>query len=402
VTARVRAVPADPFAPNQAVDRGALALARFDTLADDARKRFFLGLDDVGLWKQILRRLGESIKATLGKYATELLSDLIKRQQGVWEEIAIRHVHDSERPNPRWGFFDADERAEEQYEFVVRELVLELVQSAGASIGAGGAFKDPSRGVNDWHDIVHREYPLPRFKLGRNQIPEIQKGSEHVCRKLRVNALEQGNNALAGIFSRFADRFNKLECRDLKAFLQADSIQEKTELDWYINHYPQPEPVLQVTAGVVSVDAPTQPELGTAIGDNDPELSRDGKGPDSSQIDSLRQGSAPPLSPPRRTPNLQSSRERLQLVNILASELATIKYDLRRYCTAEDLKKKHPDFTLWDHISDGDLKELVDGVAFTPKAYAENLTLRKFGITSRETLKKDRKKLRKARKATLL
>jgi hypothetical protein len=53
VTARVRAVPADPFAPNQAVDRGALALARFDSLADQARKRFFQGLGDIGLWKQI-------------------------------------------------------------------------------------------------------------------------------------------------------------------------------------------------------------------------------------------------------------------------------------------------------------------------------------------------------------
>jgi hypothetical protein len=65
-------------------------------------------------------------------------------------------------------------------------------------------------------------------------------------------------------------------------------------------------------------------------------------------------------------------------------------------------RKKHPNFILWEHINDVDLKELVDGTAFTPKAYAENLTLRKFGITSRETLKKDRKKLRKAEKAKLL
>jgi hypothetical protein len=102
--------------------------------------------------------------------------------------------------------------------------------------------------------------------------------------------------------------------------------------------------------------------------------------------------------PPRRTPDLSSSRERLELLKTLASELATIKQDLNGFCTAEDLRRKHPGFILWKHIDEAELKELVDGDAFTPKAYAENLTLRKFGITSRETLKKDRRKLRVAQR----
>ena len=103
-------------------------------------------------------------------------------------------------------------------------------------------------------------------------------------------------------------------------------------------------------------------------------------------------------TPPRRTPDLQSSRARVDLVSTLASELATIKHDLNGFCTAESLKKKHPEFVLWGYITDIEIKELVDGTAFTPKAWAENLTLRKFGLTSRETIKKDRKKLRQAQR----
>jgi len=102
---------------------------------------------------------------------------------------------------------------------------------------------------------------------------------------------------------------------------------------------------------------------------------------------------------PRRTPDLDSSRERLALVGTLARELAIIKQELKGYCTVDGLKRKHPKFTLWTLIEDSQIKALVDGEAFVPKAYAENLTLSKFGLTSRETLKKDRQKLRKAKKA---
>ena len=101
---------------------------------------------------------------------------------------------------------------------------------------------------------------------------------------------------------------------------------------------------------------------------------------------------------PRRKPDLQTSRERAELARDLATELATVKQELRRFRTAADLRLKHPEFILWKHIEQAELEELVDGTAFTPKAYAENLTLRKYGITSRETLKKDRQKLRKAQR----
>ena len=99
---------------------------------------------------------------------------------------------------------------------------------------------------------------------------------------------------------------------------------------------------------------------------------------------------------PRRTPDLEKSRERLAFLESIATELVTIKQDLHGHCTAKSLTKKHPRFVVLGLISKQELQELVDGEAFSPKTYAENLTLRKFGITSRATLKKDRNKIKRA------
>ena len=103
-------------------------------------------------------------------------------------------------------------------------------------------------------------------------------------------------------------------------------------------------------------------------------------------------------TPPRRTPDLKSIRERLELADSLARELAIVKQEIRTYCTVEALKRKYPKFTLWTFIEDSQIKELVEGKAFTPKAYAENLMLTRYGLTSRETLKKYRQKIRQADK----
>jgi hypothetical protein len=100
----------------------------------------------------------------------------------------------------------------------------------------------------------------------------------------------------------------------------------------------------------------------------------------------------------RRGPNLAKSQERLALLENLAHELATVKQEIKGYCTSDILKRKHPKFILWTLIEDSQIKALVDGEEFTPKRYAENLTLAKFGLTSRETLKKDRQKLSRAEK----
>jgi hypothetical protein len=100
-----------------------------------------------------------------------------------------------------------------------------------------------------------------------------------------------------------------------------------------------------------------------------------------------------------RGPDLKTSQDRLELCQVLSRELATIKQDVQRHCTVEGLKRRHPRFKLWEHVDDIDLKELVDGQEFMPKAYAESLVLRQYGLASRETLKKDRSKLKKAKKA---
>ncbi len=119
------------------------------------------------------------------------------------------------------------------------------------------------------------------------------------------------------------------------------------------------------------------------------------------QRDDSSLGTSDPTRP-RRTPDLESSLQRIELAETLARELATIKQEVKRFRTAEDLKRRYPDFTLWEHIDAVEVKDLAYGTAFTPKAYAERLALRKFGLTSRETLKKDRRKLRNAKKAGLL
>ena len=101
---------------------------------------------------------------------------------------------------------------------------------------------------------------------------------------------------------------------------------------------------------------------------------------------------------PRRVPDLDLSRERLRYRDALATELAAVKQDLAGYCTVEDLKRRHPKFALWTLLSDPEIEELVRSERFVPKAFAGALTMRKFGFTSRETLKKDRRKLLKAQR----
>jgi hypothetical protein len=102
---------------------------------------------------------------------------------------------------------------------------------------------------------------------------------------------------------------------------------------------------------------------------------------------------------PRRTVDLKSIRERVELADALARELAIIKQETRAYCTVEGLKRKYPKFILWTVIEDSQIKDLTEGQAFSPRAYAENLMLAKYGLTSRETTKKYRQRLRQADKA---
>jgi len=116
--------------------------------------------------------------------------------------------------------------------------------------------------------------------------------------------------------------------------------------------------------------------------------------------DGLEAGKLRADSKTRRTPDLETSRKRLALLERLATELATIKdRTTERFCDAPILKREFPNFELWKHISQEEIRELTNGEDFSPRAYAGRIALRVSGVNSPETLKKDRRKLKRASNA---
>jgi hypothetical protein len=96
-----------------------------------------------------------------------------------------------------------------------------------------------------------------------------------------------------------------------------------------------------------------------------------------------------------RGPHLAVHRERVELWDKLAEELAHIWRATRKYATVQGLKEKYPDFEIWKLLPDPEQRELLDG-NFKPKAYAGSLVLQKHALTSLETLRKSRKLVRNA------
>jgi hypothetical protein len=96
------------------------------------------------------------------------------------------------------------------------------------------------------------------------------------------------------------------------------------------------------------------------------------------------------------SPALRRSRERAKLCETLVDELRTIYCRGQRYCTVEQLKRDYPNFVLWSHIADHELRRLLSGDEFRPRDLAKRLTLRAYNLTSLDTLKDDRRKIRKA------
>lgn len=96
-----------------------------------------------------------------------------------------------------------------------------------------------------------------------------------------------------------------------------------------------------------------------------------------------------------RGPNLNRIRERIALGEKLTSELATVVFELRQMPKLADLRQKFPDFRIWELLSPQEQEDLITK-EFKPKGYAQRLVLRNYGLTSEETLKKDKAKLRRA------
>ncbi len=107
----------------------------------------------------------------------------------------------------------------------------------------------------------------------------------------------------------------------------------------------------------------------------------------------------PEAEPRLRKPDLETSRTRLALQQQLRQELATVQHAVKKYTTVQKLKTQYPAFRLWKILPESEQHELLEG-NFKPRAYADTLVLRQYGLTSRETLKKDRQKLRDAQKRT--
>ena len=93
---------------------------------------------------------------------------------------------------------------------------------------------------------------------------------------------------------------------------------------------------------------------------------------------------------------LRISRDRARLCETLIEQLRIIYKRCQRYCTVEQLKHDYPDFVLWSHITDHELRRLLSGDEFQPRRFAKELALRAHNLTSVETFKRDRRKIRKA------
>jgi hypothetical protein len=116
-----------------------------------------------------------------------------------------------------------------------------------------------------------------------------------------------------------------------------------------------------------------------------------------SAVAGLAAGQKPTLRGNGRGPDLETSGERIALCDQLSRELATLYSEVKKHTTVEKLRIRHPRFKLWDMLSEPEQRELLDG-EFKPRGYADNLTIRHYGLTSTSTLKKDRKKLREAQR----
>ncbi len=98
-----------------------------------------------------------------------------------------------------------------------------------------------------------------------------------------------------------------------------------------------------------------------------------------------------------RGPDIETSQKRIELEEILTRELVTIAQRIGALTTLDELKKTYPEFRLWQVLPAQEQEELLT-VEFRERTFARRLVMREFGFTSLDTLKKDRKKLRRTAK----
>jgi hypothetical protein len=59
-----------------------------------------------------------------------------------------------------------------------------------------------------------------------------------------------------------------------------------------------------------------------------------------------------------RGPDLETSRKRIKLERQLATELTTIAQWAKKFTTVSDLRRRYPDFELWNRLSVQEQREL--------------------------------------------
>ena len=103
-----------------------------------------------------------------------------------------------------------------------------------------------------------------------------------------------------------------------------------------------------------------------------------------------------------RTPDIETSRRRVALYDQLSSELAKVQQWRKGNRKSRDvaaLKRDHPNFALWERLTERQQADLLTD-EFRPTAYTWSIVRAVFGLsgesTSREVLKKDRRKIRVA------
>jgi hypothetical protein len=97
-----------------------------------------------------------------------------------------------------------------------------------------------------------------------------------------------------------------------------------------------------------------------------------------------------------RGPDKEKHQARVEFEDTLKAELAAVCQRLADSAsTLDELKKRFPDFKLWTVLSPAEQAELLEE-DFKPKAYARNLTARKFAV-DKETIKKSRQIVKRLR-----
>jgi hypothetical protein len=301
---------------------------------------------------------------------------------------------------------------------IPRDSFQRLAQDAMAELGQ--PFADASEATDTWLERVfdHRRARNTRRTWDDWRLKRICEASAEYCADLAVASKNGGNLDEASRFTDLAQQFRQSPDPqdDLRALRRRRAVRwmpPDTNIAPLRPPLVEPAPPPLRTATVPDAAAlrtPIRPPMLAAPG---PTVKERIQLPPESNL-SIGEGQvlaevaeAPVVSrkavapttrirkPPTRKPDVEISVRRRKLFDRLSTELATIKMRVKRYCDAAMLKLEYPDFELWNHIGPSDVEDLLKG-NFSPRAFAANLTLVAFGNTSRQTLKKDRRKLEKA------